>query len=344
MSSPPHPSRPPPPARPVAIAGCGAHVPARVLTNRDLERMVETSHEWIVERTGMRERRIAADHEATSDLALEAARKALQSARLAPADVGMIAVATITPDHPFPNTACLVQSRLGARHAFCVGLEAACSGFLYGLEMARRLVETGAVPNALVIGAEKMSAILDWKDRSTCVLFGDGAGAAVLKPAPAGRRGILSTVLGSDGSLADLLYLPAGGSRRPASAATVAAGEHYLRMRGREVFRHAVTHMAQAARTALHRAGLGIQDIRWVIPHQANLRIIAAIGERLGCPADRFIINVERYGNTSAASIGLALDEAVRDGRIRDGDLVLMVAFGAGFTWGASVLEWIQPT
>ncbi|MCX7818192.1 MAG: ketoacyl-ACP synthase III [Kiritimatiellae bacterium] len=330
--------------RPVAIAGVGSYVPARVMTNHDLERIVNTTHEWIVTRTGMRERRIAADHEATSDLASVAGRRALEAAGVVPADVDMIVVATITPDYPFPNTACLVQRRLGAERAFCMGLEAACSGFLYAMETARWHIAAGAVETALVIGAEKMSAVLDWSDRSTCVLFGDGAGAAVLRPAPPGRRGILSSVLGSDGSLSELLMVPAGGSRRPTTAETVAAREHYLRMRGREVFRHAVTHMADAALAALKRAGLTMADIRWVIPHQANLRIIAAIGEKLHCGAERFIVNVEKYGNTSAASIGLALDEAVRDGRIRDGDLVLMVAFGAGFTWGATVMEWTSRT
>lgn len=326
--------------RAVGMTGVGSHVPSRVLTNHDLERIVATTNEWIVSRTGMRERRIAAEHEATSDLAVVAGRRALEAAGVKPADLDMIVVATITPDYPFPNTACLVQRQLGADRAFCMGLEAACSGFLYGMETARCYIAAGAAQTALVIGAEKMSAVLDWTDRSTCVLFGDGAGAAVLRPVPAGRRGIISSVFGSDGSLSDLLMIPAGGSRRPATAETVAAREHCLRMRGREVFRYAVTHMAEAGLAALHKAGLSISDIRWVIPHQANLRIIAAIGERLHCPASRFIVNVEKYGNTSAASIGLALDEAVRDGRIREGDLVLMVAFGAGFTWGATVMEW----
>lgn len=324
----------------VVIAGCGSYAPARVLTNRELENITDTSHEWIVTRTGMRERRIASADEAASDLAAAAARRALESARMTPADVDMIVVATITPDYPFPNTACLVQSKLGATKAFCMGLEAACSGFLFGVETARRFVAGGAVRSALVIGAEKMSAIIDWSDRATCVLFGDGAGAVVLKPAPEGRRGIVASVLGSDGSLADLLLVPAGGSRRPTTAQTVADRMHFLKMSGREVFRHAVTHMAQAARAALHQAGLSIRDIRWVIPHQANLRIIAAIGDRLGCPPDRMIVNVEKYGNTSAASIGLALDEAARDGRIQPGDLVLMIAFGGGFTWGAMIVEW----
>ncbi len=328
--------------RAVTIAGSGAFAPETVMTNHDLQKLVDTTDEWIVSRTGMKERRIAGPEMATSDLAAEAARRALADAGLAAADVEMIIVATITPDYPFPNTACLVQDKIGARKAFCMGLEAACSGFVYAVETARNFIATGAVGNALVIGAEKMSSIMDWKDRTTCVLFGDGAGAVVLKPAAEGERGILSTTLGSDGSLTDLLLVPAGGSRKPASAETVAAREHCLRMSGKEVFKHAVTNMARAAQAALARAGLQASDVDWIIPHQANLRIIAAIGERLKVPAEKFIVNVQTYGNTSGASIGLALDEAVRDGRIRKGDIVLFVAFGGGFTWGAMVLEWAK--
>ncbi len=333
----------PPPAgstlRPVRIAGTGAYAPAHVLTNRDLEKIVTTTDQWIVERTGMRERRIAAENEAASDLGAEAARRALADAGMAATDVQLLLAATITPDYPFPNTGCIIQSKIGARHAFCMGLEAACSGFVYAVETARHFIATGTVENALVVGTEKMSSILDWTDRTTCVLFGDGAGAAVLRPAKRGR-GVVASALGSDGSLSDLLLIPAGGSRRPTSEATVAAREHYLRMNGREVFKHAVTHMVRSARTALHRAGVVISDVRWIIPHQANMRIIRAVAERLGVPLERFVINVERYGNTSGASVAIALDEAARDGRIRDGDLVLMLVFGGGFTWGAMLLEW----
>ncbi len=330
-----------PPAFPraVRIAGTGAYAPERALTNRDLEKIVNTTDEWIVTRTGMRERRIAAPEQATSDLGSEAALRALADAGVAPEEVQLLLVATITPDYPFPNTGCLVQRRIGAKNAFCMSIEAACSGFVYGLETARHYIAGGAVDTALVIGAEKMSSILDWRDRSTCVLFGDGAGAAVLKPARRGR-GIIASVLGSDGALSELLYVPAGGSRKPASAETVAAGEHFLRMNGREVFKHAVTNMVRAARTALHRAGLTPADVRWIIPHQANLRIIGAIAERLEIPEERFVINVARYGNTSGASVGLALDEAARDGRLRDGDIVMMLVFGGGFTWGATLIEW----
>jgi len=326
--------------RPVAITGTGSFAPERVMTNHDLQRIVDTTDEWIVSRTGMKERRIAGPETATSDLATGAARRALADAGLAAADVEMIVVATITPDYPFPNTACVVQDKLGAKKAFCMGLEAACSGFVYAVETARNFIAAGAVHNALVIGAEKMSSILDWQDRTTCVLFGDGAGAVVLQPAGAGTRGILTTSLGSDGSLTDLLLVPAGGSRKPATAETVAAREHFLRMSGKEVFKHAVTNMVRAAQTAIARAGLQVADIDWIIPHQANLRIISAIAERLGMPAEKCIVNVQTYGNTSGASIGLALDEAVRDGRIRKGHKVLFVAFGGGFTWGAMVVDW----
>lgn len=344
MKSASHPAAAPGPGalRAVAIAGTGAYAPDRVMTNHDLQKIVDTTDEWIVSRTGMKERRIAGPETATSDLAAEAGRRALADAGLAAADVEMIVVATITPDYPFPNTACVVQDKIGAKKAFCMGLEAACSGFVYAVETARNFIATGAVNNALVIGAEKMSSILDWKDRATCVLFGDGAGAVVLKPARDGDRGILMTALGSDGSLTQLLLVPAGGSRKPATAETVAAREHFLRMSGKEVFKHAVTNMVRSAQTALARAGLTVADVDWIIPHQANLRIIAAIGDRLGVPPEKFVVNVQTYGNTSGASIGLALDEAVRDGRIRKGHIVLFVAFGGGFTWGAMAVEWAK--
>ncbi len=338
------PLAPPPPVsgaglRRVSITGTGSYVPEQILTNKDLEKIVDTTDEWIVSRTGMKERRIAGPGQATSDLAAEAARRALADAGVEPDKVDMIVVATITPDLPFPNTACLVQHKIGAGKAFCMSIEAACSGFVFAIETARHYVASGAVETALVIGAEKMSAILDWKDRSTCVLFGDGAGAAVLQAREA-TRGIISTVLGSDGSLSELLLVPAGGSRLPTSAETLAQRLHYLRMSGREVFKHAVTNMCRAGRQALERAGMEPADVKWVIPHQANMRIIQAISDRFHVPMDRFVINVERYGNTSGASVGIALDEAVRDGRIRKGDVVMFIVFGGGFTWGAMLLEW----
>lgn len=335
-----NPSRHPPtdPLR-VSIAGTGSHVPERILTNEDLAGMVDTTDEWILTRTGMRERRIAADHEASSDLGTEAARRALADAGAEADEVDLLIVSTVTPDFPLPNTACVVQQRIGASRAACMSLEAACSGFVYALEVGRHFIAGGAARTVLVIGAEKLSSITDWQDRSTCVLFGDGAAAAVIRRSGSGR-GILATVLGADGSLGSLLQVPAGGSRLPASERTVRERLHTIKMNGREVFKHAVTKMTRAARSALSRAGLAARDIRWVVPHQANIRIIQAISERMNIPMDRFVVNVEKYGNTSCASVGIALDEAARDGRIRPGDRVLLLVFGAGFTWGAMIVEW----
>lgn len=323
----------------VGITGTGSYAPPRVMTNADFEKIVDTSDEWITTRTGIKERHIADEDQATSDLAAEAARRALVSAGVSVAEVEMIVVATITPDMPFPNTACLVQDKIGATNAFCFDLEAACSGFVYAAEVARCFIRSGAIRTALVIGAEKMSSMINWKDRSTCVLFGDGAGAAVIQPAKRGR-GILGTVMQSDGRLAELLMVPAGGSRLPATRETVEKGLHYLQMQGREVYKHAVTNMAAAAEQVLARTGLTTEEIDCVIPHQANHRIIKAVAERVGIGLERFYINVDRYGNTSAASVIIALDEAVRAGRVKAGDKVMFLVFGGGFTWGAMVLEW----
>ncbi|MBW7907536.1 MAG: ketoacyl-ACP synthase III [Kiritimatiellae bacterium] len=322
-----------------SILATGSYVPERVLTNADLEKMVDTTDEWIMTRTGIRERHIARTDEATSDMATEAARRALAAAGVAPEELDMIIVATITPDMGFPNTACFVQSNIGAVNAFCYDIEAACSGFVYGLDLARQYIATGSAKTILLIGAEKISCITDWTDRSLCVLFGDGAGAAVLRAEP-NRKGILSAVMRSDGRLHDLLKLPGGGSRNPASAETLAGGLHFMKMNGRDVFKHAVTCMTDVARKALDQAGLTVEDVKLIIPHQANLRIVSAIGERLGGKPEQYFINLDRYGNTSAASVILALDEAVRMGKLERGDRVLLVAFGGGFTWGASVLEW----
>ena len=323
----------------VSIIGTGSYLPERVLTNQELEKMVDTSDEWILTRTGIRERRIAREDQATSDLGAEAARRALADAGLKAEDVDVIICATITPDMGFPNTGCFIQNQIGASNAFCFDVEAACSGFLYALEVGRSLVETGAVKTALVVAAEKISAILDWQDRNTCVLFGDAAGAAVLQARDV-EHGIMASTMGSDGSLAELLMLPGGGSRYPASEQTVKDRLHYMKMAGREVFKHAVNNMVQASKDALAKSGLTIDDIRWIIPHQANLRIINAIGERLGAGADKLVVNLEKYGNTSAATIIVALDEVARDGRLKKHDKVLLVAFGGGFTWGAVVVEW----
>lgn len=326
-------------ARAVSIVGTGSYLPARILTNADLEKMVDTSHEWIHTRTGINERHIARDDEATSDMAIVAAQRALKSAGVEPADVDMILVASITPDMVFPNTACLVQSRIGAKKAFCFGMEAACSGFIYGMEIGRQFVMSGAVNTALIIGAEKLSSITDWKDRGTCILFGDGAGAVVLK-AKDDTRGILATVMGSDGSLTDLLKMPAGGSREPASVQTVENRRHYIVMEGKEVFKHAVRCMSDACVKTLAQAGLTMADVKLVIPHQANMRIVQAIADRLGAPPEKVCVNLARVGNMSSASIPVALDEAVGAGRLKKGDLALFVAFGGGFTWGATVMEW----
>jgi len=325
--------------RSVHIAGIGSYAPERVLTNQELEKMVDTTDEWILTRTGIRERRIAQPGQATSDLGIEASRRALAQAGIAAEEVEMIIVATITPDMFFPSTACLIQHALGAKNALCFDMEAACSGYLYAIEIAHRFVASGTINTALVIAAEKMSSIVDWKDRSTCVLFGDGAGAAVLQSRP-GERGILSSVLGADGSLSHLLTLPGGGSRNPPTEQTVRDGLHFLKMAGREVFRHAVNTMSAAATEALRRAGLTVADVACMIPHQANQRIISAIAEKLGVPDANCFVNIDKCGNMSAASLAVGLDQAVRTGRIRKKDIVLMVVFGGGFTWGATVIEW----
>lgn len=332
------------PVRPVAITGTGSYVPQRVMTNADLEKIVETTDQWIQERTGIRERRIANDQETTSFMAAEAARRAMVAAGVTAEQIDLIIVATITPDMVFPNTACFVQDQIGAKNAFCFDLEAACSGFLYSLDVAKQFIANGTYETALVIGAEKISTITDWSDRSLCVLFGDAAGAAIVQAAKPGQgHGLIHSVLRSDGSLADLLKLPAGGSRFPASEETLKQKLHFMKMDGREVFKHAVTCMISAARQTLEETGLDVADLTLIIPHQANMRIIKAISDRLGGEASQYFVNLDRYGNTSAASVIVALDEACRSGRLKQGDLVLLVAFGGGFVWGASLLEWSLP-
>lgn len=324
--------------RTVSIIGTGSYVPEKVLTNKDLESIVDTTDEWIYSRTGMRERRIAADDQAASDLGAEAAEKALADAGISAEELDLIVVATLSPDMFFPSTACFVQEKIGAKNAYCYDLGAACSGFLYAMDTARAQIACGAVQTVLVIGTEKMSTFLDWEDRSTCILFGDGAGAAVLQAGGEGR-GVMPSVMGSDGGLAHLLSTPGGGSRNPISHEMIDQKQHLLKMEGRDVFRHAVTRMTESVVLALEKNGIPADDVKCFIPHQANIRIIDAISKRLGV-ADRMFINVDKYANTSSAALAIALDEAAGSGVISKGDLVVLTVFGGGFTWGANVLEW----
>lgn len=333
---------PPRTLRRAAITGVGMYAPERVLTNFDLEKMVETSDPWIVERTGIRERRIAAPEQACSDLALPAAREALRVAGLDASELDLIVLATCTGDNgSFPATAALLQTALGAKRAAAFDVAAVCSGFVYALDVAAQYIETGRYNSVLVIGAEVMSRVLDWTDRNTCVLFGDGAGAVVVQPASEGSdEGILGSILGTDGSGACLLNVPSGGSRSPLTPAALEQHQQYMIMKGREVYRFAVEIMGEAAVQALDRVGLTPADVDLFIPHQANIRIISAAAKRLDLPMEKVFVNVDRYGNTSAASVPLALAEAWRAGRIRSGDIIVTVGFGAGLTWGANVIRW----
>jgi 3-oxoacyl-[acyl-carrier-protein] synthase-3 len=325
--------------RTCSITGVGSYVPTRVLTNADLEKMVETTDEWITSRTGIRERHIAAENEFTSDLASEAALRAMKKSGITADQIDLIIVATITPDMPFPSTACLVQRKIGAKRAAAFDLEAACSGFIYALEIGQQFIMSHTYETVLVIGAEKLSSITDWTDRNTCVLFGDGAGAAILQNRP-NAHGLLTAVMGADGDNADLLFMPGGGSRCPATLDSVNARQHYLRMEGKETFKNAVQAMQTAATEALRRCEMDISQIKCIIPHQANMRIINAVGERLGAKPEQLFVNLDKYGNTSAASVAIALDEVVESGRVQRGDFILLVVFGAGLTWGAAVIEW----
>ena len=327
-----------------SIVGTGSYVPEKVLTNEDLAKFVDTTDEWITTRTGIKERHIAAEGETTSDMASEAARRALDMAGMKADELDLIIVATVTQDMFFPSTACFVQQKIGAIKAVCFDMNAACSGFLYALQVARHFINTGNRTNALVIGAEKLSSLINWKDRNTCVLFGDGAGAVVIRrddnaseDAP-GR--VLATVMGSDGNLTNILKVPGGAAANPVTPDNVNDQINSIVMEGKEVFRHAVTRMKEACEQALEKAGLKTTDVDMVIAHQANQRIISAITERLGVPPEKTFINLHKYGNTSAASIGIALDEANRQGVIKRGDVLLLVAFGAGLTWASSVVRW----
>jgi len=324
---------------PVGIIGTGVYLPEKVLTNADLEKMVDTSDEWITTRTGIQERRIIGDNMATSDMACAAARMALKNAGVSPREIDLILVATVTPDMMFPATACLVQAQLKALHAAAFDISAGCSGFVYGLEIGSQFIKTGNYRTVLVIGAESLSRITNWHDRNTCVLFGDAAGAAVLKPVEEGF-GILSVELGADGSGGDLLKLAVGGARTPITEENCHSPDRYLYMAGREVFKFAVKIMGECALKALEIAGLDRKDVDYLIPHQANIRIIEAAARRLELPMEKVFVNVQKYGNTSAASIPVALHEAVVEGKIKKGDKIVLVGFGAGLTWGASVIKW----
>ncbi len=321
------------------IIGVGKYLPENILTNADLEKMVDTSDEWITTRTGIKERRIASENEAASDMAAKAARDALKNADLTPEDIDLIIVATITPDMFFPSTACQLQHKLGIANIPAFDISVACSGYVYGLTIADQFIKTGMYKHALVVAAEKLSAVTDWSDRSTCVLFGDGAGAAVLGPVEKG--GILGASLGADGSKGDLLQLPAGGSRMPASIRTVENKLHTIKMEGNVLFKHAVKIMADAALAVTEPLGFKGDDIDIIIPHQANIRILYALAKRMGVdPEKKLYLNIEKYGNMSAASSAVALTEAIQEGRVKKGDKILMDAFGGGLTWGAIIIEW----
>jgi len=327
------------PARDVHIIGTGSYTPSQVLTNKDLEAIVDTTDEWIVSRTGIRERRITDPKTPSSALAAEAAKRALDDAKLNPGDLDQIVVGTVTGDRIFPSTACRVQDVLGATKAHAFDVSAACAGFLYGLSVARDSIRAGSAETVLVVGVETLSKIVNWTDRNTCVLFGDAAGAVVLR-STGKPGGILATRVHSDGSLVHLLEMPAGGSLMPPSHQTVEARLHTIHMSGNDVFKHAVRAMQSVAIEALEAAGRTADQLKLLVPHQANLRIIEATAQRLGVPMEKVFVNLEKYGNTSAASIPLALDEARREGRIKPGDLVAMVTFGGGFTWASAVVEW----
>jgi 3-oxoacyl-[acyl-carrier-protein] synthase-3 len=326
--------------RTVSIIGTGSYVPDKILTNQDLSRMVDTSDEWITTRTGIKERRIAAKEEQTSDMATKAALKAMEQAEISAKEIDLILVATATPDMLFPATACFVQKKISAHKAACLDISAACAGFLFGVEIAQQFITSHTYDTVLVIGAEKLTSITNWTDRNTCVLFGDGAGAAILRHRGEGAHGVISTHIGSDGRYSDILFMPGGGSRCPITAENAHLNLATIHMSGKEVYKQAVTAMITATQKALDQAGLSIEDISCVIPHQANFRIIEAIADRLGIPVEKFYVNLDKYGNTSAAAVAIALDEANRSGRIKTGDYVLMVVFGGGLTWASTVIEW----
>ncbi|MFW5984885.1 MAG: beta-ketoacyl-ACP synthase III [Halanaerobiaceae bacterium] len=320
------------------ITGLGKYVPSRVMTNQDLEEMVDTSDEWITSRTGIKERRIAADDEPTSELAYQASKEALAEADVSPEDLDLIIVATVTPDKLFPATACIIQEKLGAVNAAAYDIEAGCSGFVYAVNTASQFIESGLYENILIVGAETLSKITDWEDRSTCVLFGDGAGAAVLQPTEEG--GFLSFEMGADGTGGQCLQVPAGGSAKPPTEETINNREHFIKMAGNQVFKFAVKTMAQASRKVIEEVGLKPEDIDLFVPHQANTRIINAAARRLNLEPNKVFINLPKYGNTSGASVPIALKEAADEGLIKPGDYIVLVAFGAGLTWASTLIHW----
>ncbi len=322
----------------VSIIGTGSYLPEKILTNDDLAKVIDTSDEWIRTRTGIEQRHIARDDEATSDMATIAAQRAMESAGITAEDIDLIIVGTLSPDMQFPNTACFVQGKIGAKNAICFDIEAACSGFLFSLDTAKQFLATGTFETALIIGAEKLSTVTDWSDRGTCILFGDGAGAVIITNKTDKNR-IIGTHLGSDGKLTHLLNIPGGGSINPASPQTIEDHMHFMKMTGNEVFKHAVRCMCDAIRKVLVKCDMSIEDIDWVIPHQANMRIIQAIANRFENSIEKFIVNLDKVGNMSAASVPVALDEAIKAGKIKKGDKILSVVFGGGFTWGAMIIE-----
>lgn len=324
----------------IVIAGTGSYVPSKIVSNKDIEKVLDTSDEWIFERSGIRARRIAAAGESTSDMALQAALRALEAANLKAQEIDLVVLTTISPDMLFPSTACILQGKLGIRNNIpCFDLEAACSGFVYGIEVATRMMQSGMYKHALVVSAEKMSGMVDWKDRSTCVLFGDGAGAVVLSASDEKDTGVLGSVLGADGSDTEILYMPAGGASQPPTKETVEAGLHYVKMNGKELFKRAVQIMREKALEVLDLCKVGVGDVALLIPHQANARIIESVTKKIQIPEDKVYVNIADYANTSSASIPIALDEVVRSGRVKKGDNVLLVAFGAGLTWGATLIK-----
>ncbi len=322
------------------ILGVGDKFPRKVLTNEDLEKIVDTSDEWITQRTGIKKRRITENGETASDLAVVAARDAIEDANLTPKDIDMIVVATVTPDMPFPSTGCVLQDRLGIEDIPAFDLSAGCTGFIYALTVADSFIKSGSVNNILVIGVELLSKITDWEDRGTCVLFGDAAGAVVLGRSDDDNTGILSTYISADGRLGDLLKMPGGGSKMPASHESIDKKLHYLKMEGNDVFKSAVRAMERSALKGLKAANMSADELDWLVPHQANIRIIDFLARRLDMPSEKVVVTIDEYGNTSSASIPTSFCEAIKDGRIKRGDSVLMVAFGAGFTWGSVLLRY----